>query len=408
MGSPSAISSHVFDKAPIYRLDEQPNEPAKTLDGLLKKNHAAHAVLRDPRLLFHNHLPHALGSSYLLGASSAKLEEIYAAEEPLLTAVDGGVVRNAIVADNWRNHLAEKKYTAAYVDYFDSEIEKNGGDWNKVVHDHLYSGKELLVNGFCGGRALVGHPYIHLAYGYEFNSKEVISEGLSLGCTEYDPAHKFLDNPPPDNSIYKTTSLEEMLTKVHKDKRFDGYSEHPGYANVYTLLGKYESELLEHWNALVVENTTTQFKEWLKTAAILAVSTVDAEGCFDFYLAHVLTVGHALRILLPLMPEDRRFTMMKQFGLFTAMMYLAQLRPSFGLEKMKPLKPDDSSWDSIYERALESKWSTDMHWPKVVRALKMVEEMRGPEDDLYKQAAARFISEFNGWTGFGLGSDAIP
>ncbi|KAI3572666.1 hypothetical protein IWW34DRAFT_794955 [Fusarium oxysporum f. sp. albedinis] len=59
MGSRSAISSDVFDKAPIYRLDERQDEPAKTLDGLLKKNHAAHAVLRDPRLLFHNHLPYS-------------------------------------------------------------------------------------------------------------------------------------------------------------------------------------------------------------------------------------------------------------------------------------------------------------------------------------------------------------
>ncbi|KAI3570735.1 hypothetical protein IWW34DRAFT_640651, partial [Fusarium oxysporum f. sp. albedinis] len=45
-------------------------------------------------------------------------------------------------------------YTTTYVDYFESEIEKHGGDWNKVVHDHLYSAKELLGNGFCGGRAL--------------------------------------------------------------------------------------------------------------------------------------------------------------------------------------------------------------------------------------------------------------
>ncbi|KAK2468879.1 hypothetical protein H9L39_19471 [Fusarium oxysporum f. sp. albedinis] len=404
MASRPANSSDVLDSAPIYRLDERQDEPAKTLEKLLKKNHAANAVLRNPRLLFHNHLPHAMGSSYLLGASSAKLEEIYAAEKPLLTSVND-MVRNAIVAENWRDHLAEKKYTAAYVDYFDSEIDKNGGDWNKVVHQHLFSGKELLVHGFCGG---LGHPYIHLAYGYEFNSKEVISEGLSLGCTEYDPAHKFLDNPPPDNSTYKTTSLEELLTNVHKDKRFDGYSQHPGFANVFTLLGQYESELLEHWNALVVENSTTQFKEWLKTATILAVSTVDVDGCFDFYLAHVLTVGHALRILLPFMPEEQRIPIMKQFGLFTTMMYLVQLRPSFGLDKMKPLKTYNSSWETIYKRSLESKWCTDVHWFKVVRALRMVEEMRGSEDGFYQQLAAKFVSEFNGWTGFGLGSDAIP
>ncbi|KAF5710390.1 hypothetical protein FGLOB1_5504 [Fusarium globosum] len=107
------------------------------------------------------------------------------------------------------------------------------------------------------------------------------------------------------------------------------------------------------------------------------------------------------------MPEDRRLIMMKQFGLFTTITYLMQLRPSFGVEKMKPLNSDNSSWKSISKRAFESNWSTDMHWAKVIRALKMVEEIRGSEDGLYQQAAAKFLTEFNGWTGFGLGSDAI-
>lgn len=44
------------------------------------------------------------------------------------------------------------RYTAAYVDYFDSEVTQNGGDWKKVVNDHLYSGSQMLLNGFCGGR----------------------------------------------------------------------------------------------------------------------------------------------------------------------------------------------------------------------------------------------------------------
>lgn len=48
--------------------------------------------------------------------------------------------------------LNASRYTAAFVDYFDSEVEKNGGDWKKVVDDHLYSGTELLINGFSGGR----------------------------------------------------------------------------------------------------------------------------------------------------------------------------------------------------------------------------------------------------------------
>lgn len=236
----------------------------------------------------------------------------------------------------------------------------------------------------------------------------MISEALSLGCTEYDQTHKFLDSPMPDTSTYKTTNLDDVFAKVQQDCRFDGYSEYPGFANFFALIPQFESEVTEHWNALVVENTTEQFKDWLKTAAVLTVSTANAEGQFDFYFAHVLTVGHALRILFPIMPEDQRLRAMKQFALFAILIYLLQLRPDYGIDLVTPFKEEKCGWDTLYSRSLESKWSTDLHWPKVIRALKTVEDLRGPEDGFYQQAAAKFIAEFNGWGGFGLGPDAIP
>lgn len=164
---------------------------------------------------------------------------------------------------------------------------------------------------------------------------------------------------------------------------------------------------MQHWNALVVNNATTQFMDWLKTATVLAVSTKTKDGEYDFYLAHVLTVGHALRILLPVMPEQQRIPAMKQYGLFTILIYLAQLRPSFREDQIEPNRVEFTEWDAIYKEALQSKWSNDLHWPKVTRALRMVEELRGPENDFYKQAATKFVLEFNGWTGFGLGADAL-
>lgn len=230
---------------------------------------------------------------------------------------------------------------------------------------------------------------------------------MSLGCTEYDKTHRYLDILPPDNSTYKTTSLAEVLESLRNDDRFENYSQHLGFANIFTLLDQFEAEVLEHWNALVVEDATKQLTEWLQTAATLAVSAVNAEGGLDFYLAHVLTVGHALRILLPLMPGQHRIPVLKQFGLYTILVYLAQLRPGFGPDTIKSFKTDLTSWDDIFKRALESKWSNDIHWPKVVRALKAVEELRGSEDGFYQKAAVKFIAEFDGWTGFGLGADAI-
>lgn len=191
------------------------------------------------------------------------------------------------------------------------------------------------------------------------------------------------------------------------DTRFNNYSEHPGFANIRTLWATHESEVLEHWNALIVDNVVVQLQDWMHTAVLLAISTADTTSNYDFYLAHVLTVGHALRILLPRIPEQHWVGIMKQYGLFVIVVYLAQLRPTCEEECILAVKAGCTSWDDIYSRALGSKWYKDLHWPKVVRALKEVELLRGVRNNFYRSAAEKFISEFNGWTGFGLGVDAI-
>lgn len=43
-------------------------------------------------------------------------------------------------------------YTASYVDYFGSEVEKHGGDEEEVLNKHLYYGPDMLLNGLSGGR----------------------------------------------------------------------------------------------------------------------------------------------------------------------------------------------------------------------------------------------------------------
>ena len=86
-----------------------------------------------------------------------------------LVDIDETFVRgDKISKENWRQFLREKSqvqrfrhpknmltnhsYTVAYVDFFDDEVRKNNGDWERVVQEYLYSGIEPIINGFCGGR----------------------------------------------------------------------------------------------------------------------------------------------------------------------------------------------------------------------------------------------------------------
>lgn len=65
-------------------------------------------------------------------------------------------VRNRELIRRWSPVLpctnAAQRYTVAYVQFFDRELERNNGDWKKLLHDYLFPGPEPLINGFCGGR----------------------------------------------------------------------------------------------------------------------------------------------------------------------------------------------------------------------------------------------------------------
>ncbi|CZR65089.1 uncharacterized protein PAC_14989 [Phialocephala subalpina] len=384
---------------PFYDLGKLSDLPSKTLHRLLQESHASLALLRDPNLMFHSHMPHVLGSSYLLGASSSKLEEIYNYEAGTLKPINSQFILGGITQKNWRDFLAHKEYTVAFTNFFDEEVAKNHGNWKEVLDTYLFAGEEPLINGFSGG---LGHPFIHLAYAYEFQSKEVATEALSLGCTEYDPTHQYLDRYPKNDSAYSSTSLAGIITSIHSDQRFGGYFNQPGYINIKTILSNQEGAILEHWNAWGVDEPTKQLESCLDVAVLLAICTNSSEQ-YDFFLAHVLTVGHALRVLMPHFSPEQQVSVLRQYGLYTILVYIAQLRPPFSKVDIESVDLEGRDWDWVRQRALTATWSVDSHCVKVIRALKVSAETWGEKDDFYCKAAVKFVMEFNNWTGFGLG-----
>ncbi len=90
--------------SPIHDLTQLKDERSRTFKHL-EKGHITVAPLREPNLILHSHLPHV-------------------------------------------------RYTIAFVDFFDEEVQKNNGDWKKVLEEYLYSGHEPLTNGYVGGRML--------------------------------------------------------------------------------------------------------------------------------------------------------------------------------------------------------------------------------------------------------------
>lgn len=48
--------------------------------------------------------------------------------------------------------LTLRRYTVAFVDYFDREFAKADGDWKRITEEYLFAPDKLLMNGVVGGR----------------------------------------------------------------------------------------------------------------------------------------------------------------------------------------------------------------------------------------------------------------
>ena len=188
-------------------------------------------------------------------------------------------------------------------------------------------------------------------------------EALGMASTAYDFLHKYIDDPSYTKpSTYSTTSPIEILHKISSDTRFDGLFDGKGDGNIKHLFENHESLVLEHWNAWHIVDPQKQFKESQEAAVALLVRTVQpGTHAYDFFMCHILTTSHAVRILIPLIPKKFHISLVRQWWLLTIAVYIAQLRPKIDDEiEEQPVK----QWNYVEDRALNSPWATDAHYVK--------------------------------------------
>jgi Questin oxidase-like len=188
-------------------------------------------------------------------------------------------------------------------------------------------------------------------------------EALAMSSTAYDFLHKYLDDPSYTKpSTYSTTSPLEILHKIASDTRFDGLFPEKGYSNIETLFSQHEDLVLEHWNAWKISNPTEQFRDSQEAAMNLLVRTVKSgTHAYDFFIVHLLTTSHAVRILLPVIPKKFHVSLVRQWWLLTIAVYIAQLRPE--TDDDLEVKPD-KGWKYVEEMAVNGPWATDAHYIK--------------------------------------------
>ncbi|KAI9846495.1 MAG: hypothetical protein M1837_003915 [Sclerophora amabilis] len=297
--------------------------------------------------------------------------------------------------------MGRPSYQRAFVDFFEDELVHHGYDWKKLIEEYMFGGQEPLINNVVSG---LGHPLIHLGYAYELSNRTIAMESLALTSCFYDPSmSKYLSDPSYTRPAkHPTTSLAEILDRVFNDKTFEDLFPTQGEENIAPLFRDHEDAVLEYWNSWSVTDPTKQFEESQRTAVLLLLGTHrPGAKTYDFFLVHLLTTSHAVRILLPLIPPQYHVPLVRQWWLFTLSVYIAQSRPPIREDTISDYDPEGKGWDWIQKMAVESEWALDAHFVKALRAIHSASETWSDPSSWYLRAAVRFASEFETWGGFG-------
>ncbi|RMZ91542.1 hypothetical protein DV736_g1209, partial [Chaetothyriales sp. CBS 134916] len=382
----------------------------RRLKHLLKLNHANFAILYN-HLRFHNHTPHILGSAYILGGSADHLTVVYedtVAQDKLEPWTDSP---GEIALHDYREYLGKRDYQRAWVDFFEDQLVSQGYSWPDVVKKFIFEGgPEHTANPwpmFTCLTAGLGHPLIHLAYAFELDSREVAMEALGLAATCYDPKlASLLLSTPTIPSPPTTTDLFTVFSRVASDSRLNHLFTHPGFDNLSHIFSSEEltSIILSHLHSWSLPDPTSQFSQSQHLAALLLTSTSPSFGGhgYDFFLVHILTTSHAVRILLPFLPQQHHVTLVREWALIALLVYVAQGTPKLDASWHAHYNLNGRDWTYVDEKALKSQHAVNAHFVKACRALQVSASTWGDKDQWFLKSAVKFAAEFAGWGGFGL------
>jgi hypothetical protein len=213
----------------------------------------------------------------------------------------------------------------------------------------------------------VAHPLIHLGFALELASPTVAIESLALVASFYNHQHVYLDDPSYTKpSPWSSQDPFEVIQKVHQDSRLNSFFQKPGEDNYAPLTEDKEKEaiLLEHWNSWTVTDPKSQFEAAQRAAVALLVGTHEKGERFDFFLVHVLTSSHAVRVIAPLIRATYHLPLLRQWWLFLLTAYIGQLRPAIDRSRITNVDLAGRDWKWVADRAVNGEWAQDAHFVK--------------------------------------------
>ncbi|KAK9451287.1 uncharacterized protein V1518DRAFT_370190 [Limtongia smithiae] len=391
----------------FHHVNAGPQDPYTKLHQLLRANHATFAVLYNDRR-FHNHVPHALGSAYMLGASAQQLVDLY---EHITADLEEWKEDTPaeVTADDWRNFYGQREYQRGYRDYFDDEVVDASYDWKKIVNKYLLADETTLLNGLFGGLA---HPLIHTAYAYELNSAEIATEALTLAATNYPPythlIELYLQNydglKSPQAVKYWEKDPLVLLKDIRDAPELDSISiEKCNNLDVAHIAEEFEEQIVGYFFRLDTSDLDAAIYRLFHTSSLLLTATHNTGNYqFDFVLVHTLTAAHATHVLGSRLADKHKVSIVAELWLFIILAYICAQRPAVHESRVRnydAILEENRNWQFLSELALSGKMKFNEHYLKAIRALKTLYEMcPDPEQkDLYLLEGALFANEAKGF-----------
>ncbi|KAK9465922.1 hypothetical protein V1512DRAFT_248691 [Lipomyces arxii] len=375
-------------------------EATRKVQQLIRANHATYAVLYHNRI-FHNHMPHLLGSAYLLGANATQLVELYESESQELDKWEEDSP-DEVTEDDWRNFYGHKEYQRGYRDYFDDEVVRASYDWKKIVMRYLLKDNTKLLNGLVCG---VLHPLIHMAYAFELDSAEIATEALTMAATNYTPYAKFVDEyvskyeglTHPSTTKYLEKDPIAILHSIRDDDDFNRLDiKNANIINLSKLFSDFEQELPRFIYRLDISGDLNNVMHKLFHTASLLLTATHKTGDyqFDFALLHALTGAHAAFVLLPHFTQRHRVSVIASLWIYIVASYINMQRPSIDVQRVlnyNGVAEESRNWEYVVNLALNGDMKDDAHYIKAIRALKTLDDTY--HDDIYLKQALLFATE---------------
>ena len=346
------------------------------------------------RRAFHNHNAHHLGSLYFLGASDERIEQIYKLMCNVVDPYDPSP--HPITRANWRNSLGDKQFCKAYKDFFEQELIASGDNWRKRFLDLLLEDKaQPMINGVVCGLL---HPLIHIGYALELDSRIVAIEALTqtaVCCTEHEEVINKLKLPKSG-----TKSALEVLQDIRLDNRFSILDE-LATGNLGDIIVKLIDPILSHYDQWNINgnNLEEAIEELLDVSVYIYGATHKPDQIeFDFFLLHLLTGMHAIRVTYPhLNDQQTAKNILMQFFFITCVVYIARLRPEINKKLIIDYEVDDAkdNWTYVIQRTVNSDLAEIMHLVKVVHSLRAAEVAYGFKNGFYVKTAVKTVDYVN-------------